>query len=433
MRPERELHAGRVAIVWALAVVGLIVAFQSPAGRPQDSIPWPLLAAVALMAAAASLYRRSETSSGGAPLLLPLLVVNGGGALGAALFACAVGAASWTRAAFHDSIDPHRAFLAAGRAAVAALAVAFLQPAGLGAAGLGAGTLETAGSALLAFLAVGWLLDGLTARERTLAGRWGSPLPSLAIEGISLALGIVTLRFDRTATLLLLVLAVVLLFDGARQGWRFDRAERRRLAALADADRARRIDPGLEVFRRDELLAQLDERFRSVSENASRLAVVAFDPDALERRNTRLGFAAGDRLLRSLVDLARQEFGPGCLMGRYQGATLAVLVPGADCAAALASAEALRRRFESRRPEESPTTEHDTVCCGVAAYPELPVRQGEELLLLAEGALRLAKRRGRNRCLADLGGHRFLDGFGQRVQTADEEERELPRTPTFFA
>jgi hypothetical protein len=47
--------------------------------------------------------------------------------------------------------------------------------------------------------------------------------------------------------------------------------------------------------------------------------------------------------------------------------------------------------------------------------------------------LRLAKRLGRNRCLADLGGGRFLDGSGKRVSTAEGEGRELPRTPTFFA
>jgi len=68
---------------------------------------------------------------------------------------------------------------------------------------------------------------------------------------------------------------------------------------------------------------------------------------------------------------------------------------------------------------------------GVAAYPELFVKDGKELLVLADEALRMAKSQGRNRSLLHLGRGKYRMSDGTVVEA--KESTAEPEAPTLFA
>ncbi|MDW8480225.1 MAG: GGDEF domain-containing protein [Xanthomonadales bacterium] len=119
-------------------------------------------------------------------------------------------------------------------------------------------------------------------------------------------------------------------------------------------------------------------------------SLLRLDIDRLKRLNERLGYAAGDTLIRQIGELLRHQVRQGDLVARLGGGDFVALLPGASLDAALRVAERIRRECEKLSEPAG-----CTVSAGVAQrHRDEPLA---ELLARADAALERAKRLGRNR------------------------------------
>lgn len=124
------------------------------------------------------------------------------------------------------------------------------------------------------------------------------------------------------------------------------------------------------------------------------LSLAVFDIDRFKEINDRHGHAVGDRVVRAVASLIEEAARRADVAFRVGGDEFAVLLVGADAAAARAFAERVRATIEATGvpPRLDPGTV--TVSCGVAAR-----RAGEafeSLLQRADEKLYEVKRQGRN-------------------------------------
>lgn len=149
----------------------------------------------------------------------------------------------------------------------------------------------------------------------------------------------------------------------------------------------------------DTLLACEVDRVRmGVSEDCSLLLA---DLDRFKAINDQHGHQAGDEVLRLTAHLLRERVGQmrvgeRCLLARYGGEELAVLLPGVGTGGALRIAEDIRNAIEQHSISYAGKHLGVTVSIGVASCPLHGMSTGE-LLAAADSALYQAKAEGRNR------------------------------------
>ncbi|MCP5149676.1 MAG: diguanylate cyclase [Ectothiorhodospiraceae bacterium] len=144
----------------------------------------------------------------------------------------------------------------------------------------------------------------------------------------------------------------------------------------------------------DRMLPRQIERSRATGES---LALVMVDVDHFKRINDDFGHPAGDRVLRQVADILRDNLRPADMAARYGGEEFALLLPGCGLRDALALAERLRRAVESMPWPESagPAPGTVTISAGVGTMDD--VASAEQLVARSDDALYRAKRAGRNR------------------------------------
>ncbi len=164
-----------------------------------------------------------------------------------------------------------------------------------------------------------------------------------------------------------------------------------------------------EIARTDSLTGlsnrrHLDETLSKEFDRAHRytqpLGLLLLDIDHFKHLNDTYGHGRGDQVLRALGRLLKEHFRDVDHPCRFGGEEFAVVLPGTGLAAAMETAERLRRRIESSNFSGLPIT----MCIGVAALPEIKVTGADKLMVATDRALYEAKRTGRNRvCLAHEG------------------------------
>lgn len=196
------------------------------------------------------------------------------------------------------------------------------------------------------------------------------------------------------------------------------RVERRRLAAgdrirvgpyvaayVAPGDPAGRHLEDLARLAREDALTRVPNRRafdealgREVARSARSgvpLAAIVLDVDRFKRVNDGHGHAAGDAVLAAVAVRAAAALRAGDLLARLGGEEFAVLLPGADLAAAAEVAERIRAAVAREPVEAGGRPIAVTVSLGCAALER--DEDGAALLARADARLYAAKERGRDR------------------------------------
>jgi diguanylate cyclase (GGDEF)-like protein len=125
------------------------------------------------------------------------------------------------------------------------------------------------------------------------------------------------------------------------------------------------------------------------------------DLDGFKQVNDTYGHLEGDYLLVQLADVLRNTLRNTELIARYGGDEFVVLLPSTNLQGAIAAANRVLQAVRETRFMDTlgEPRFHITLSIGVAAYPD-STPNPVELLEIADEALEIAKRSGRNRVVA---------------------------------
>jgi diguanylate cyclase (GGDEF)-like protein len=125
------------------------------------------------------------------------------------------------------------------------------------------------------------------------------------------------------------------------------------------------------------------------------LAFAMIDIDHFKLVNDQFGHPTGDRILKNLARFLRQQLRKSDIVGRYGGEEFAIILTDTDGPAAMAVLDKLCSDFGRLEHEVDGATLTVTFSAGVASMAGR--QSARELVLAADRALYVAKRKGRNR------------------------------------
>jgi diguanylate cyclase (GGDEF)-like protein len=196
-------------------------------------------------------------------------------------------------------------------------------------------------------------------------------------------------------------------------------------------DRRAKHDALTGLADRGVLESRLEAVFAAARDEGGSMAVIMCDLDRFKRVNDTYGHTVGDRALLEVARVLEEHRRETDLCCRYGGEEFALILDQTDGETAQKVAERLRLEMQRSAFMVQDERVQLRLSAGIAAFPELFVREGKELLILADEALRVAKNRGRNRSLLHLGRGRFRQADGTIVEVGDSPSQ--PIAPTLFA
>ena len=196
-------------------------------------------------------------------------------------------------------------------------------------------------------------------------------------------------------------------------------------------DRRAKHDALTGLADRGVLEARLEAVFSAIRDEGGTMAVIMCDLDRFKKVNDTYGHDVGDRALLRIAEVLEKHRRETDLCCRYGGEEFAVVLDQTNGETAERVAERLRLEVQRTVFTAKDERVHLRLSAGIAAYPELFVKGGKELLVLADEALRMAKSQGRNRSLLHLGRGKYRKSDGTLLE-ADKPPSE-PEAPTLFA
>lgn len=144
----------------------------------------------------------------------------------------------------------------------------------------------------------------------------------------------------------------------------------------------------------------IDREWARAVRHKKSLALIMIDVDFFKPYNDELGHLAGDRCLKSVAQLLKSWPKRATdLVARFGGEEFVLLLPNTELEQALSMAQNIREDIERLKipHPHSSVSSYLTISLGVAASIPALSSEPEELLMLADDALYLAKEQGRNR------------------------------------
>ncbi len=155
-------------------------------------------------------------------------------------------------------------------------------------------------------------------------------------------------------------------------------------------------DPLTGIFNRRAILERLDVELDRARREDQLLSVAIADIDLFKQVNDNHGHAAGDAILRQLVDRLGAALRSYDTLGRIGGEEFMIILPGAPRDEIHVVPERLRSAIERVPMRFDEQDIRVTISIGVATAMYADIRR-DVLVRLADDALYLAKRNGRNR------------------------------------
>ncbi len=172
-------------------------------------------------------------------------------------------------------------------------------------------------------------------------------------------------------------------------------------------ERSRSIDPVTHAVVRAKLDNRLEQEWRRMETHRTPLALILGEVDQLGAYCKTYGEQACDDGLRQLVKAINSSANrPGDLVARYQGATLALLLPNTSLDAAICIAKKIRWRIKALPIVTAldQTAHHFTISLGISGIVPTLELTPENLVAGAEASLRQAQRAGGDKIIWQEGG-----------------------------
>ncbi|HSD89964.1 MAG TPA: sensor domain-containing diguanylate cyclase, partial [Kofleriaceae bacterium] len=146
--------------------------------------------------------------------------------------------------------------------------------------------------------------------------------------------------------------------------------------------------------------ARIEEEIERSRRYGTPFSVIMLDVDDFKKLNDTYGHLVGDRVLRAIANVVKDQMRGVDTAARYGGEELAVILPRTEMVGAYNLAERIREAIAELRittDDDPPRALSVTASLGIAAYPESKAETGEDLVRRADRALYRAKKTGKNR------------------------------------
>ena len=170
---------------------------------------------------------------------------------------------------------------------------------------------------------------------------------------------------------------------------------REQRAARESALRLSRFDSLTGLHSRAHLMAVLDQETMRAARTDRPFGLLMIDLDGLKPVNDRFGHETGDRLLRGLGEVIRDNIRATDIGGRYGGDEFVIILPDTDLAGTLRVGEKIRADIGRFAMPQDGGVAQTSASVGLVTYPD-DGRTTAELMRRADLAMYEAKRRGRD-------------------------------------
>ncbi|MBY0485527.1 diguanylate cyclase [Nitrosomonas sp.] len=155
-------------------------------------------------------------------------------------------------------------------------------------------------------------------------------------------------------------------------------------------------DPMTRCYNRRAFHAYGDKIFEGATSHHKNLVCIMLDIDHFKSVNDTYGHQTGDSVIKLVANIAKENLRETDIVGRYGGEEFCLMLPNITNEMALEIAERLRFSVENSSDYKVIGIKRVTISLGLASI-QFGIHNQSELISLADKALYLAKKNGRNR------------------------------------